>query len=314
MTLDEFMAFEEGHVERHEFWGGHILPMGGESAKHHRVVLNLACLIADLIDGTSCQVVRQSMSLQVADGLLYPDVKVTCDKALAGDESFVTDPTLVIEVIDPAATGYDKRDKFRRYRMAASLREYVLADAATRQVEVFTRAEEGIWQVEDQSAAAEISLGSIGGTLKKSLIFKGVAIDSHRKPDDYLPASEVGALIVSSLPAQQQGLAAADMISADEAAQLMATTLVTIRGRIARGRAVGLTDTKSEFRLPRWQFETSMWELLPRMSAALGTTDGRTLLSFLESPHDGLGGRSPRQAVEQGEADRVMAVAHQKEF
>jgi len=254
------------------------------------------------------------MSLQVADGLLYPDVMVTCDKALAGDESFVTDPTLVIEVIDPAATGYDKRDKFRRYRMAASLREYVLADAATRQVEVFTRAEEGIWQVEDQSAAAEISLGSIGGTLKKSLIFKGVAIDSHRKPDDYLPASEVGALIVSSLPAQQQGLAAADMISADEAAQLMATTLVTIRGRIARGRAVGLTDTKSEFRLPRWQFETSMWELLPRMSAALGTTDGRTLLSFLESPHDGLGGRSPRQAVEQGEADRVMAVAHQKEF
>jgi len=77
--------------------------------------------------------------------VLYPDVMVTCGKALAGDEQFVMNRTLVIEVLLPRATGYDKRDKLLLYRTLASLREFVLVDAATRQVEVFTRAEEGVW-------------------------------------------------------------------------------------------------------------------------------------------------------------------------
>jgi len=37
-----------------------------------------------------------------------------------------------------------------------TLREFVLINAATRQVEVFTRAEEGVWQFMDQSSATEL--------------------------------------------------------------------------------------------------------------------------------------------------------------
>jgi len=99
------------------------------------------------------------------------------------------------------------------------------------------------------------------------------------------------------------------MISTDEAAQLVDTTRVTINAWIAKGRAVGLTQTKRGFRMPRWQFEPSMWEALPKLSTALGTTEGWALLSFLESPHGALDGRSPRQAIEQGHADRVIEIA-----
>ena len=55
-----------------------------------------------------------------------------------------------------------------------------------------------------------------------------------------------------------------------------------------------------------------MWDQLPRISAALGTTEGWALLSFLESPHGALGGLTPRQAIEQGRADRVAAIAEQE--
>ena len=55
-----------------------------------------------------------------------------------------------------------------------------------------------------------------------------------------------------------------------------------------------------------------MWDQLPRISAALGTTEGWALLSFLESPHGALGGLVPRQAIEQGQADRVAAIAEQE--
>ena len=130
-----------------------------------------------------------------------------------------------------------------------------------------------------------------------------------RKPDDYVPAAEVRALLAGSLAARQQRLAAADMICTDEAAQLVATTRVTINAWIAKGRAVGLTQTKRGFRMPRWQFEPSMWEALPKLSAALGTTEGWAMLSFLESSHGALDGRSPRQAIEQGQTDRVIEIA-----
>jgi len=149
MTLDEFVTFEEGQVACHEFCAGEAFATDGVSGRHNRVVLNLAWRIADLLEGTGCEVFAQSMKLRCAEGVLYPDVMVTCGKALAGDEQLVMNPTVVIEVLLPRATGYDKRDKFLLYRTLASLREFVLVDAATRQVEVFTRAEEGVWQFMD---------------------------------------------------------------------------------------------------------------------------------------------------------------------
>jgi len=130
-----------------------------------------------------------------------------------------------------------------------------------------------------------------------------------RQQAEYVPASEVRALVANSLAARQERLRAADMISTDEAAQLVQTTRVTINAWIAKGRAIGLTQTKRGFRMPRWQFEPSLWEALPRLSAALGTNEGWALLSFLESPHGGLNGITPRQAIEQGQSDRVIKIA-----
>lgn len=124
-----------------------------------------------------------------------------------------------------------------------------------------------------------------------------------------MPASEVRALLAHSLAARQERLGAADMISTDEAAQLVQTTRVTVNAWIAKGRAIGLTQTKRGFRMPRWQFEPSMWDALPRLSTALGTTEGWALLSFLESPNGALNGISPRQAIEQGQSDKVIKIA-----
>ena len=132
---------------------------------------------------------------------------------------------------------------------------------------------------------------------------------SNRQPPSYVPAAEVRSLLANSLAARQQRLGAADMISTDEAAQLVQTTRVTINAWIAKGRAIGLTQTKRGFRMPRWQFEPSVWAALPKLSAALGTAEGWALLSFLESPHGGLNGITPRQAIEQGQMDKVIRIA-----
>ena len=179
MTLTEFLAWEEHQTERHEFIGGETFAMVGGTARHNRVILNLASLIGDHLDGTPCQVFAESMKVQIAGGVLYPDVMVSCGKAEAGDEQIVSDPKLIVEVLSPSASGYDKRDKFILYRTLASLREYVLIDPAKQQVEVFTLVEGGAWLLTDQTAARVLSLASIDCKLSMESVFKGVECDAR---------------------------------------------------------------------------------------------------------------------------------------
>ncbi len=175
MTVAEFLAWEERQPERHEFYAGETFAMVGGTARHNRVILNLANRISDHLDGTPCQVFAENMKAQLADGVLYPDVMVTCGHAEAGDEQTITDPKLIIEVLSPSTKGYDKRDKFILYRTLTSLREYFLIDPVKRQVEVFTIADAGAWLLTDQTTAVELILTSIDCKLPMELVFKGVS-------------------------------------------------------------------------------------------------------------------------------------------
>lgn len=175
MNLAEFLAWESQQDSRHEFFRGETFAMTGGSARHNRVILNLAARLGEHLDGTPCQVFAESMKVQLADAILYPDVMVTCGRALAGDEQTVTDPKLIIEVLSPSTRGYDKRDKFILYRGLPSLREYALIDPASREVEVFSLTTGG-WLLSDQTRSDELVLSSIDCRLPMSALFRGVEI------------------------------------------------------------------------------------------------------------------------------------------
>lgn len=177
MTLAEFLQWEQAREERHEFYRGEVFAMAGASARHNRVIVNLASRINDHLDGTGCQVFTENMKVQLADeASLYPDVMVTCEKAQAGDELVVTDPKLIIEVLSPHTKGYDKRDKFILYRTLPSLKEYVLIDPSKRQVEVFTLAHAGAWLLKDQTQAGALTLGAIDLVVPFEQLFRGVEL------------------------------------------------------------------------------------------------------------------------------------------
>jgi len=128
----------------------------------------------------------------------------------------------------------------------------------------------------------------------------------------YVSAAETRSLLANSLAARNARLAADDMVSTDEAAQIAGTSRVTINAWIDRGRCIGLTQTKRGFKLPRWQFEPRIWDAIPKLSVALGSNEGWQLLAFLETPHGALGGSTPRAAIEQGKLERVLAIAEQE--
>ncbi len=100
------------------------------------------------------------------------------------------------------------------------------------------------------------------------------------------------------------------MINTDEAAELAGTSRVTINAWIKSGRCIGVSNLRRGFKLPRWQFEPTVWPLLQPMAKRMGTTDGWQLLSFLETPSMALDGMTPRAALEQGvSGERILALA-----
>ncbi len=175
-SLAEFLAWEQHQDERHEFYRGETYAMVGGTARHNRVVLNIASRISAHLEGTACQVFTETMKVQIADGILYPDVLATCGKATAGEEQVISDPKLIVEVLSPSTKGYDQRDKFILYRTLASLQEYVLVDPADRRVEIFTLADAASqrWTMVDRTGADEIVLASIDLVLPTEAVFRGV--------------------------------------------------------------------------------------------------------------------------------------------
>jgi Uma2 family endonuclease len=179
MTLKEFLAWESKQADRHEFYNGEVFAMVGAPYRHHLVIQNLLVSLRNHLKGSGCVVVTETMKAQVAtgkgDGILYPDVMVTCGKPLVGGDDIVTDAVLVIEVLSPSTKGYDQRQKFALYRSNPALREYALIDPATHEVEVFTLSDKGEWVLSDQTARTSLTLRSIDCTLPMDQVFENVA-------------------------------------------------------------------------------------------------------------------------------------------
>lgn len=127
-------------------------------------------------------------------------------------------------------------------------------------------------------------------------------------------------LVTETEPGRHEALLAEreDMVALAEAARLAGGTLlaaVTI-GRLRswsalrHPRVIAFGHPRLGLRFPRWQFERGIWPVVQGLASALDATSAVALLSWLETPHGALDGRTPRAALEQGElAERVLGLA-----
>jgi hypothetical protein len=132
---------------------------------------------------------------------------------------------------------------------------------------------------------------------------RGQAAESYASP------AATRALIEQGQAARLARLDSPDMVNTDQAAALAGATRATVIAWIEQGRCIGLKRAIRGYRLPAWQFEPTVLQAMPAISEALQTRDGWALLSFMETPQGALQGRTPRQALEQGQVQRVIALA-----
>ena len=174
-TLTDFLAWENQQPERHEFYRNEIFAMVGARRVHGLIGLNLGAALKTHLRGSPCRAFVNDMKVQVADDtMFYPDVFVTCDAQDLKTELVFRQPKLVIEVLSESTAAFDRGLKFSAYRSIEALQEYVLIDPDTRRVEVFRRNERQLFELHDQSGAAELHLACVDLHLAMAEVFDGL--------------------------------------------------------------------------------------------------------------------------------------------
>lgn len=176
MSAQEFLAWEAGQAQRHEFIGGEVFAMAGAEDRHVTVALNLAMALRQHLAGTPCRTYMSDMKLHVAaaQSYFYPDVLVTCSAADHASPLVKTEPSLLIEVLSPATAAYDRGEKFARYRGITSLREYVLVDIDARSTDVYRKGDNGLWVLHPFDAGQAVVLDSVALEITAERLFAEV--------------------------------------------------------------------------------------------------------------------------------------------
>ena len=146
LSPEEYLAIERDAEHKSEYVDGEAVAMAGASYVHNLIVANVVGALWGRLRGTPCAVVPSDLKVQAATKLYYPDVTVVCGEPrfLDNAQDVLLNPTLIVEVLSERTKNFDRGEKFMRYRLLESLREYVLVAQAETHVEHFRREKE-LW-------------------------------------------------------------------------------------------------------------------------------------------------------------------------
>jgi Uma2 family endonuclease len=170
---EEYLAWEAGQLEKHEYVNGEVFAMAGAGEKHITVCLNVAMALRQHLKGSPCRTFMADMKVQAnADnGFYYPDVVVTCSARDAQDPLVKREPSLLVEVLSPSTAAFDRGAKFGSYRQLASLQEYVLIDTDTRATDVYRKGADGLWVLHPFAGDEAVELVSVALTIPAAVLF-----------------------------------------------------------------------------------------------------------------------------------------------
>ena len=172
-TAVDYLAWEAGQPQRHEFLDGEVFAMAGAEDRHVTVSMNIAFALRQHLSGSPCRTYMSDMRLHVAaaNSYFYPDVLVTCSGLDLASAMVKTEPKLIIEVLSPGTAAYDRGVKFSHYRRLASLEEYVLIDLDTRRTDWYRKGADGLWVLHPFARGEPVALASVALQLSEEQLF-----------------------------------------------------------------------------------------------------------------------------------------------
>ncbi|MDD1421902.1 Uma2 family endonuclease [Dolichospermum sp. ST_sed1] len=140
-TPEEYRVIEETAAEKHEYHNGEIIAMAGGSEVHSRLTVNITTLLNVALRDTNFQTYNGDLRIWISEFNhgTYADVLV-----INGEPEFngertdeIVNPLVIVEVLSPSTEGYDRGEKFRKYRSLPSFCEYLLVSQTEPYIEQY---------------------------------------------------------------------------------------------------------------------------------------------------------------------------------
>jgi len=176
MHIDEFLVWDATQSERSELVDGVVYAMAGAEDSHVTVAGNVYMALREHLRGSPCRTYMSDMKLrvEVTNSVFYPDVMVTCSAADQESRLVKQEPSLLVEVLSPSSAAYDRGEKFARYRLLPSLREYMVVDIDSRRTDVYRKGVDGLWVLHPFDPGAAVDLASVDLQLPAERLFAEV--------------------------------------------------------------------------------------------------------------------------------------------
>ena len=146
-TPDEYRVMEETAAERHEYCNGEIIAMAGGSEVHSAIATNLLVYLGFLLRDTNFRLYNSDLRVWIPEYNCgtYTDLMVVDGQPQLNGERTdeILNPLVIVEVLSPSTEGYDRGDKFRKYRSLPSFCEYLLVSQTEPYIEQYHKLDDG---------------------------------------------------------------------------------------------------------------------------------------------------------------------------
>lgn len=175
MTFAEYLATEEAAPVKREWVNGEVFAMSGGTVLHGALAGEVYDALKSGLRGKLCRPFNSDVRVRVVEtGLAaYPDVSVVCgpiERDLEDHEGIVN-PSVLVEVLSPTTERWDRGGKWQHYRRIPSLRHHLFVEPERRRIEVFTRQDDGTWNLRDLGPGDRIDLPAIGLSLDLDALY-----------------------------------------------------------------------------------------------------------------------------------------------
>lgn len=181
MTVEEFFEWQERQDKNYELVDGvpvlTVKAMTGASDRHDAVTVNAIVSLGARLRGKPCRPRTDDRAVRTFRGTRRPDVLIECGKP--DKKSWeAADPRVIIEVLSPSTTRYDRFQKLEEYKLLPAVKVILLVDTEAPRVTVWRRGESG-WGYEDLAGLeAVIGLPEIETELPFSELYADLSFDA----------------------------------------------------------------------------------------------------------------------------------------
>jgi Uma2 family endonuclease len=176
LSVEDYLAGEDGSEILHEYINGEVYAMSGASSEHNVLAGTLYAELRRHLRGKPCRVFSSGLKLFVRmagqDIFYYPDVMVACDPS-DDHRHYRERPTVLVEVLSESTERVDTREKLATYIALPSVQEYLIV--AQDRMHVTLRRRETEWTPEILTAPEEVLvLPSVGFRLPVAELYSDV--------------------------------------------------------------------------------------------------------------------------------------------